>query len=98
MVPYHLPHLYQRSATHLWTNHCPSRTLGRIIDVLQMYITMIFHLVRSSSVQVTLLIESVARDDFLEANRQREVWKCVNVLTSRVPENNSSVPLTGCAE
>ena len=37
-----------------------------------MYITRIFHLESSWSVQVTLLIGSVARGDFLEANRQRE--------------------------
>ena len=48
------------------------RTSERTADAQQMYTTRISHLGHSLSVQVILLIESVARGDFLEVNRQRE--------------------------
>ena len=48
------------------------RTSERTADAQQTYTTRISHLGRSLSVQVILLIGSVARGDFLEANRQRE--------------------------
>ena len=48
------------------------RTSERTADAQQTYTTRISHLGHSLSVQVILLIESVARGDFLEVNRQRE--------------------------
>lgn len=93
-----LPHLCLRSAIcpYLWMIHRLSCT-SRRTDVLQTYITKIHHLERSSSVRVTLLVGAVAHDDFLEQSSERE-FRCVDVLRSCIPENDSPILLTRCTE
>lgn len=57
-----------------------------------MYIIGISHLERSLSVRATPLIGAVARGDFLEVNRQRGGWRCVEALR-RASQNTMRLSL-----